>query len=151
MQNLAFAFVEACMIGLSPLIQAVQIALKSLSTLKQISTMTQLDIVHRLTESALYLLIKITDKGVKQKQHQYQALRKILCWQFDLTSFTIMIWDIIQPMLYSEDLMPVQAMKRQFSHTNTVGNSVKGFTEVEVNIHSLFFTHRVSHFVHRRS
>jgi len=53
------------MIGLSPLIQSVQIPLQNLPTLKQIVTPTQLGVICKRTEGALDPLIQITDKDVK--------------------------------------------------------------------------------------
>ncbi|KAK4820222.1 hypothetical protein QYF61_021727 [Mycteria americana] len=50
----------------SPLIQAVQVPLQSLPTLKQINTPTQLGVICKLTEGTLNPLIQIIDKDIKQ-------------------------------------------------------------------------------------
>jgi len=65
-QDPTFGLVESHSVGLSPLIQPVQIPLQSLHSLKQINTPTQLGITCRLTEGALHPLIQITDIDVKQ-------------------------------------------------------------------------------------
>ncbi|KAK4823743.1 hypothetical protein QYF61_006012 [Mycteria americana] len=53
-QDLALGLVEPHTIGLSPLIQPVQIPLQSLPTLKQINTPAQLGVVCKLTEETSY-------------------------------------------------------------------------------------------------
>lgn len=48
----------------------------------------------------------------------------------------------IQPVLNSVKTVQVQTMGCQIPQENAVGNSVKGFTEVQVeNIHNLFLIH----------
>ena len=44
--------------------------------------------------------------------------------------------------------MPIQSMSSQFLQENAMGNSVKGFTEVQVNnIHRLSLIHWAHHLV----
>ncbi|PKU34227.1 protein hook hypothetical protein [Limosa lapponica baueri] len=57
--------------GLGPLIQPVQMPLQSLSTLKHIDTPAQLGVVCKLTEGALYPLVQIIDKDVKENWPEY--------------------------------------------------------------------------------
>ena len=48
----------------------------------------------------------------------------------------------IQPVFHPAEHMRIQTMGSQLLHEDIVGNSVKGFTEVQVDhINSLTFTH----------
>ncbi|GAB0190507.1 hypothetical protein GRJ2_001516000 [Grus japonensis] len=66
-QDPALGLVKPHTVGLSPLIQPVQIPQKSLPTLKQINTPAQFGVIFELTEGALNPLIQIIDKeDIKQ-------------------------------------------------------------------------------------
>ncbi|KAK4816679.1 hypothetical protein QYF61_019915 [Mycteria americana] len=65
-QDLALGLVEPHTIGLGPSIQAVQVPLQSLPTLKQINTPAQLSVICKLSEGALDLFVQIIDKDIKQ-------------------------------------------------------------------------------------
>ncbi|GAB0208342.1 mitochondrial enolase superfamily member 1 [Grus japonensis] len=73
-QDLALSLVEPHTIGLSPLIQPVQIPLQSLPTLEQIDTPSHLSVICKLTEGALDPLIQIIDKDIKENWSQCLAL-----------------------------------------------------------------------------
>ena len=48
----------------------------------------------------------------------------------------------IQPVFHTAEHTPIQTMNSQLLHKNVVGDSVKGFTEVQVDhIDSLTLTH----------
>ncbi|KAK4827055.1 hypothetical protein QYF61_013696 [Mycteria americana] len=64
-QDPALGLVKPHTIGLSPLIQPVQIPLQSLPTLKQIDIPAQFGVICKLTESELNPLIQIIDKDIK--------------------------------------------------------------------------------------
>ncbi|KAK4832110.1 hypothetical protein QYF61_020737 [Mycteria americana] len=70
-QDLALGLVKPHTIDLGPSIQPVQVPLRSLPTLKQINTPTQLGVICKLAEGALDPLIQIIDKDVKQNWPQY--------------------------------------------------------------------------------
>ncbi|KAK4815962.1 hypothetical protein QYF61_010456 [Mycteria americana] len=65
-QDLALGLVKPHTIGPGPSIQPVQVPLQSLPPLKQINTPTQLGVICKLTEGALYPFIQIIDKDIKQ-------------------------------------------------------------------------------------
>ncbi|PKU46103.1 rna-directed dna polymerase from mobile element jockey-like [Limosa lapponica baueri] len=67
----ALGLIEPHPVGLSPLVQPVQIPLQSPSTLQQVDTPTQLGVVGKFTEGALDPLIEIIDKDVKENRPQY--------------------------------------------------------------------------------
>jgi len=69
-QDPPFGIVETHSVGLSPLIQPVQIPLQSFPTLKQVDTPIQLGVICKLTEGPLNPLIQIIDKDVKQNRTQ---------------------------------------------------------------------------------
>ncbi|KAK4831480.1 hypothetical protein QYF61_017981 [Mycteria americana] len=75
----ALSLVEPHTIGLSPLIQPVQIPLQSLPTLQQINTPTQLGVICKLTEGALDPLVQIIDTDIKQNWPQHRALGNTTC------------------------------------------------------------------------
>ena len=75
-QDLAFCLVEPHPIGLSPVIQSVQITPQSLLTPRQINTSSQLGVICKFTEGALNALIQVINKDIKQDRSQYQSLRK---------------------------------------------------------------------------
>jgi len=78
-QDPAFGLVEPHTVGLSPLIQPVQIPLLSLPTLEQINTPTLLGIVCKLAEGVQDPYVQIINKDVKQNRPQYQSLGKSTC------------------------------------------------------------------------
>ena len=65
-QDLAFCLVEPHPIGLSPVIQSVQITPQSLLTPRQINTSSQLGVICKLTEDALNPLVQVISKDIKQ-------------------------------------------------------------------------------------
>ena len=69
-QDPALGLVEHHTIDFSPSIQSVQIPLHSLPSLKQINSPTQLGVICKLTEGALNLFTRITDKDMKQDRIQ---------------------------------------------------------------------------------
>ncbi|KAJ7419506.1 integral membrane protein dgcr2 idd [Pitangus sulphuratus] len=62
LQDPALGLLEPHNIGLSPLIQPVQIPLQNLPTFQQINTVTQLSIICEPTEGALDPLVQIINK-----------------------------------------------------------------------------------------
>ncbi|KAK4816500.1 hypothetical protein QYF61_017461 [Mycteria americana] len=132
-QDPALGLVEPHTIGLSPLIQPVQIPLQSLPTIKQINTPAQLGVICKLTEGALNHLSQIIDKDIKQDWPQHRALGNTTCDQPPTGVNSIhhhSSGPAIQPVLYQAKSTPIQAMSSQFLQENAVGNRVKGFTEV---------------------
>lgn len=71
---LALGLAEPHAVGLSPWLQPAQTSPRSLPTLQQIYTSTQLGVACELTEGALDPLMQVTDKDVKQNWPQYRAL-----------------------------------------------------------------------------
>ncbi|KAK4807115.1 hypothetical protein QYF61_018456 [Mycteria americana] len=144
-QDLALGLVKPHTIDLGPSIQPVQIPLWSLSALKQINTPTQLGVICKLTEGALDPLVQIIDKDIKQNWPQHRALGNTAC-DWPPSGFNSIhhhsLGPAIQPVLYPAKSTPIQAMSHQFLQENAVGDSVKGFTKVQVNIiHSLSLIH----------
>ncbi|KAK4828336.1 hypothetical protein QYF61_025805 [Mycteria americana] len=120
-QDPALGLVEPHTIGLSPLIQPVQIPLQSLPTLKQINTPTQLGVICKLTEGALDLLIQIIDKDIKQNWPQHRALGNTTCDWLPTGVNSIhhhSLGPAIQPVLYPAKRTPVQAMSSQSLQEN---------------------------------
>ncbi|KAJ7398370.1 hypothetical protein BTVI_125734 [Pitangus sulphuratus] len=69
-------------------------------------------------------------------------------YQLDAAPFTATLDPALQPVLSPVKSAPVQAMSSQFHQENAVGNSVKGFSEVQVyNIQSVTFNHWACHLV----
>ncbi|KAK4828214.1 hypothetical protein QYF61_024648 [Mycteria americana] len=144
-QDLALGLVKPHTIDLGPWIQPVQIPLQSLPPLKQINTPTQLGVICKLAETALDPFVQIIDKDVKQNWPQHRALGNTACDRPPTGVNSIhhhSLGPAVQPVLYPAKSTPIQAMSSQFLQENAVGNSVKGFTEVQVdNIHSLSLIH----------
>ena len=65
-QDPTLLVVETSTIGLSSVLQPVQIPLQSLPALKQINTPHQLVVICKLTKGALDPLVQIIDKDIKQ-------------------------------------------------------------------------------------
>ncbi|PKU44339.1 integral membrane protein dgcr2 idd [Limosa lapponica baueri] len=70
-QDPALGLVEPHTIGLGPSIQPIQILLKSLPTLQQINTPTQLGVICKLTEGALDALVQIIDEDIEKNWPQH--------------------------------------------------------------------------------
>ncbi|KAK4815221.1 hypothetical protein QYF61_022868 [Mycteria americana] len=133
-QDLALGLVGSHTIDLGPSIQPVQVPLQSLPTLQQINTPAQLGVICKLTESALDPFVQIIDKDVKQNWPQHRALGNTACDRPPTGVNSIhhsSLGPAIQPVLYPAKRMPIQAVSSQFLQDNAVGNSVKGFTEVQ--------------------
>ncbi|KAK4819049.1 hypothetical protein QYF61_024688 [Mycteria americana] len=145
-QDLALSLIEPHTIGPSPSIQPVQVPLQSLPSLKQIDTPAQFGVLCKLTEGALDPFIQITDKDIKQNWPQRRALGNTACDRPPTGVNSIhhhSLGPAIQPVLNPARSTPVQAMTSQFLQENAVGDSVKGFTKVQVdNICSLSLIHQ---------
>lgn len=70
-QNLAFLLNEYHTTGLSPLFQAAQISLQSLSTCSRSTLPTNLALLANLLEGELNYVIQVINKDVEQDQPQY--------------------------------------------------------------------------------
>ncbi|PKU45126.1 hypothetical protein llap_4577 [Limosa lapponica baueri] len=116
-QDSALGLVEPHPIGLSPLIQPVQIPLQSLSTLQQVDTPTQLGVICELPEGALERLIQVIDKDVKENWPQYRALWDATC-DWPPTGFNSIhqhtLGPALQPVFNPVESTPIQAMDSQF-------------------------------------
>ncbi|KAK4827864.1 hypothetical protein QYF61_022014 [Mycteria americana] len=150
-QDPALGLVEPHTIGLGPSIQPLQVPLQSLPPLKQINAPAQLDVICKLTEGALDPFVQIIDKDIKQNWPQHRALGNTTCDRPPTGVNSIhhhSLGPAIQPVLYPAKSAPIPAMSRQFLQENAVGDSVKGFTKVQVdNIHSLSLIHYGGHLV----
>ncbi|KAK4819495.1 hypothetical protein QYF61_004791 [Mycteria americana] len=127
-QDLALGLVERHTIDLSPSIQPVQVPLKSLPTLKQINTPTQLGVICKLTEGALDLFIQIIDKDIKQNWSQHRALGNTTCDRppTGVNSFHHhSLGPAIQLVLYPAKSTPVQAMSSQFLQENASNTDLR--------------------------
>ncbi|KAK4827985.1 hypothetical protein QYF61_022687 [Mycteria americana] len=132
-QDPALSLVKPHTIDLDPSIQPVQVPLQSLPTLKHINTPGQLGVICKLTEGALDPFIQIIDKDIKQNWPQHRALGNTTCDHPPTGVNSIhhhSLGPAIQPVLYPAKSTPIQAMSSQFLQENSVGNRVKGFTEV---------------------
>ncbi|KAK4810059.1 hypothetical protein QYF61_007223 [Mycteria americana] len=144
-QDPTLGLVEPHTIDLSPSIQPVQVPLQSLPTLQQINTPTQLGVICKLIEGALNPLIQIIDKDIKQEWPQHRALGNTTCARPPTGVNSVhhnSLGSAIQPVFYPAKSTPVQAMSPQVLQENAVGDSVKGFSKVQVdNVYSLSLIH----------
>jgi len=150
-QDPALGLVETHMTDFSPSIQPVQIPLQSLPTLEQIDTPTQLGIICKLTKAALNPLIQTIDKDVKPDWTQNKALANTTHDRPPAGFNSIRhhcLRSAIQPVLCPVKSTPIQTTGSWFLQEDTVGNSVKGLSKVQVdNILSLSLIHQVGHLV----
>lgn len=81
-QDLVLGIVELHPLGLSPLIQLFQIALKGLPTPRLINTFSQHDVICKLTEGVINPLVQVNkhiNKHIRQDGPQYQPLGNTTC------------------------------------------------------------------------
>ena len=137
--------------GLGSAIQPVQIPLQCLSTLWQINTPSQLGVICKLTESALNALIQVINKDTEQDRPQYRPLGINIHDQL-LAGFNSIhnqsLGLAIQPVIYLAKSIPLQVMGCQFLWENAVGDTIKGFEEVQiVYINTLALIHQAGHLI----
>ncbi|KAK4810277.1 hypothetical protein QYF61_015307 [Mycteria americana] len=144
-QDPTLGLVEPHTIDLGPSIQPVQVPLQSLPTLQQINTPTQLGVVCKLLEGALDPPIQIIDKDIKHGWPQHRALGNTACARPPTGVNSVhhnSLGSAIQPVFYPAKSTPVQAMSPQLLQENAVGDSVKGFSKVQVdNVYSFSLIH----------
>ena len=113
--------------------QPIQIPLWGLATLRQINTSSQLGVICKLTEGALNAPIQVINKDIKQDSPQHRPLGNTTCDQSPAEFNSIhhhSLGPALQPVPYPAKSISVQAMDCQLLQANTVGDSIKGFTEV---------------------
>src|SRR5699024_1036687 len=98
----------------------------------QIYTSSQLGVICKLTEGALNALIQVVNKDIKQDRPQHRPLGNTTCDQSPAGFDSIhhhSLGPALQPVPYPAKSVSVQATDCQLLQENTVGDSVKGFTE----------------------
>ena len=129
--------------GLSLSIQSVQIPLQGLPTPMQSNTSTQLGVICRLTEGALNPLVQVINKDIKQNMPLYLPLGNTTLDQLNLTLFTTALRSCLPACSLCSKEHTCQLLQE-----NTVGDSVKGFADVQVDyVNSLSFFHQASNSV----
>ncbi|KAJ7403659.1 hypothetical protein WISP_149712 [Willisornis vidua] len=150
-QDLALGRVKLHPIGISPCLQPIQVPLQSSPAFQQVDTPSQFGVICKFANDGLNPLIQIFDKDVKQNWAQHRSLGNTTgdrppagCSPVHQHSLGL----AIQPALNPADSAPVQVTGCQLFQQYAVGDSVKGFAEVQIDhIHSLPLIHLVGHLI----
>lgn len=124
-QDLALGLVEPQTIGLSSLIQPVQIP----PALQQIHTPAQLGVICEFIEGALHPLVLNIYIDIKQDWLQYLGKHHLRPTGFN-SSHDHTLGSVTEPVFHREKSVPVQATSREFLQGNALGNSAKRLTEI---------------------
>ncbi|KAJ7405122.1 hypothetical protein WISP_141802 [Willisornis vidua] len=148
-QDPALGLVKYHPIGFVPSIQLVQVSLKSSLTLQQINTPPQLGVICKFANGGLNSLIQIINKDIKQNWAQYSSLENTTVDQAPTECSPIhqqSLGPAIQAVLIPAESTPVQEVGCQLFQEHVMGDSAKGFAEVQIDhIHSLPLIHQAGH------
>ena len=137
MQDLALVLVELHEVRTGPPLKPVKVPLGGIPSFQCVNRITELGVIGKLGEGAFNPTVQVANKNVKQHQSQYRPLRNTTHhWSTlgvaDSNSLSV----TIQPIPCPPSGPSVKSMSLQFRDKDVVRDSVKCFTQVQVDIRS---------------
>ncbi|PKU41812.1 hypothetical protein llap_7885 [Limosa lapponica baueri] len=122
-QDLALGLIELHEVDMDPPLKPVQVSLDGIPSLQRVDCTTQLGVVSKLAEGALYPTVRVSNKDVKQPWSKYLPLRNTTCQWSPLGHQAVdrnALSAAIQPVPYPLSDTSIKSISLQFRDQDVV-------------------------------